>query len=419
MPDSRDDTENMQLPEEASELTLGPAPVARDFPLSRAEKVDLAFIRFDEDIGRQTREHEELKTKYESLHRENALLRAEVARYKLAVSDAKLAPAIRRKTCVFMLPEEEANRAQSQSDTQLRAPRQTAPPLGSGDEHPTEAIPSSSPPQMSSSFSPPGSPSATALRQADGRAAPPVPRRRRRTTVFRLPPEADQECAEGSQPMRAKRRTAPPTAAALAAAQAAGDEMAAVAKLGTAPEERISSFTPQSSPQLTPRSDGLRSPRDAHSAQQGLDASATTPDRQHCPGPVGSITAVQWSGEEAVAWLRLAPREMTDDWLAMAAQVEEQSGQSLSGEVYLDRGEYITAMRGRAETYAGRAAEWVIVVTSTMRSITLGCEPKSVSEVPSFSWVADEGNEIFDVSFDSYGYLCGFQQRELSASEST
>lgn len=199
--------------------------------------------------------------------------------------------------------------------------------------------------------------------------------------------------------------------------------------------EGVSSFTPVSSPPLTPRSDGHGSPPPPpRSPPLGLGYGAPGSPPLHVQGSprlgcgtwvstpqsqeganctVGSVAALQWSGEQSVEWLRFAPREVTDEWLQNAALIEEESGERLSGEFHLMPGEYITAVRGRSEEHASRAAEWMILVTSELRSVTVGCERHSEIQVPSFSWMADEGKEIYDISLDSNGCICDVLQRAL------
>jgi hypothetical protein len=129
---------------------------------------------------------------------------------------------------------------------------------------------------------------------------------------------------------------------------------------------------------------------------------------------IGSVQAVQWAGAQSVEWLRLVPREITSEWVSRAALIEEESGFPMSGEFHLNAREYIVSMRGRAEpeeVCGGRAAEWVILTTSEMRSVTIGCDQHSV---PSFSWLAEDGMEIDDIDFSSAGRICSFKQKSLT-----
>jgi len=121
--------------------------------------------------------------------------------------------------------------------------------------------------------------------------------------------------------------------------------------------------------------------------------------------------AVEWCGEQIVNWLRFVPRDTTPDWLESATRFEEESGLRMTGQFILDRGEYIQSMRGQVEA-SGRAAEWVILVTSTMRSVTIGCADHSGSQAPSFSFVAAPDHEISNVNFGPDGSICGFYQRK-------
>lgn len=110
-------------------------------------------------------------------------------------------------------------------------------------------------------------------------------------------------------------------------------------------------------------------------------------------------------------WLRFESHDSSPEWLESAAHFEEESGLHVSGEFILERGETIQAMRGRVEA-SGCAAAWVTLVTSTQRSVTIGCEELSTSQEPSFCFVADAEHEICDVSVGSDGCICDFVQHK-------
>merc|ERR1712216_204631 len=138
---------------------------------------------------------------------------------------------------------------------------------------------------------------------------------------------------------------------------------------------------------------------------------------------MGSVNAVEWCTRDpaAVNWLRFVPSDSTPEWLESAARFEEDSGLRMSGQFILERGEYITAMRGRAEA-SGSAASWVKLVTSTNRCVTIGCEDSSFTEYiatmknnksPAFSFVAEPDHEICDVVLHE-GCISDFRQRRVA-----
>lgn len=429
---------------------------AWDFPMSRAEKVRRLLLVFEAEA-----EGAELEAS--ALRAENAALKRKLDQGSGAETGAAEAPPTwlpgfgsersaekgeprRRKTCVFAIPEvEPVDRASEEAS--LRAQRRTAPvavasrscEIGSEAALPDSAFsPPASP--VPSSRVPDSPPSSSRL--PDGRAAPPAPRRRRRTTIFHLPPETSDGPATGAEtwPMRAKRRTAPPTVLELAAAQAAGEAAMAScvmgAPCGLGEAQPASSFTPvscrspASSAPASPRTPSPaalpRSPSPTALPQLALSSMGPAPaapadawvptDWSLTPRKsvlsarscASAVAAVQWRGDEAVEWLHFVPRG------ADRGRVDEDNlEQPISGELVLMRGEYIQIMRGRSQVSDGRVADWVEVVTSMMRSVTIGSPHHSDSRVPTFSCAAEAGQELCGVSYASDGSISDVLQRPL------
>jgi len=411
---------------------------AWDFPLSRAEKVRRLLMVFEAEAQGAETEAKVLRSENADLKKQvEAVSNMRVPRPSLWIQpscakckQAQVLPVIgdcakvarRRSTCTFALPEVDPASSAGDEAVHSASPRpaalQTTPPLPCSSFSPT-----------GSPLAAPGSPVAQTPREPDGRAAPPVVlRQRRRTSIFRLAPEPDDDDpAQGSQPMRAQRRTAPPSAAALVSAQMAGEaEVAAVASMALAEDRRnfqqaVSSFTPPSG--MSPASSPANTPRNNSRCRSPIPRCGSPPPPPRSPpfhglcrsGSAvagrhsGSVRAVQWCGEQKVNWLRFESHDSSPEWLESAAHFEEESGLHKSGEFILERGETIQAMRGRVEA-SGCAAAWVILVTSTQRSVTIGCEELSTSQAPSFCFVADAEHEICDVSVGLDGCICDFVQ---------
>jgi len=78
--------------------------------------------------------------------------------------------------------------------------------------------------------------------------------------------------------------------------------------------------------------------------------------------------------------------------------------------------EFIQMLRGRVEEEAApprrRLLVWAVLVTSHVRSVTIG-DPSRSSQVPTFSYAASPGNEIVDVIRDAHGSVVDVAQRPL------
>lgn len=225
---------------------------AWDFPLSRSEKIRLLVT----GLGRDSDElREELREKEATIRKLQKFVEKDAFCYSCGVKrpalDTPKAPRGPPKRTVSL---QKANDEEPHSADHA-SPPPTPPTL------PLNSCWLEQPFHTPSAASPPFEEGLDTLQ---------VPRRRRRTTVFaQLPPEPDGEANEAesscSQPMRARRCTAPPSAAVLAAAQAAGEaHMADILTKGaaewrqnSAKKQALSSFTPPSSghpsPACTPR----------------------------------------------------------------------------------------------------------------------------------------------------------------------
>jgi hypothetical protein len=83
----------------------------------------------------------------------------------------------------------------------------------------------------------------------------------------------------------------------------------------------------------------------------------------------------------------------------------------------LDHGEYVRLIRGRIDNHDGRLADWVTLVTSNLRSVTLGKQECGAS--PKFSFIAASGYEICGVEASEDGSVTGILQRPLQGEHSS
>jgi hypothetical protein len=114
-----------------------------------------------------------------------------------------------------------------------------------------------------------------------------------------------------------------------------------------------------------------------------------------CRSP-GSIGAIRWGGGvHAVDWLQFVARE--------SCNYEEQQ----AGEFLLEQGESLQVLRGSASVADGRAADWIVLVTSKLRSKRIGA---SEGSVPTLSFIAVPGFEICDVVIGSDGRISDVKQ---------
>eukprot|EP00931_Biecheleriopsis_adriatica_P094858 TRINITY_DN68483_c0_g1_i1.p1 TRINITY_DN68483_c0_g1~~TRINITY_DN68483_c0_g1_i1.p1 ORF type:complete len:345 (+),score=60.06 TRINITY_DN68483_c0_g1_i1:61-1095(+) len=137
-----------------------------------------------------------------------------------------------------------------------------------------------------------------------------------------------------------------------------------------------------------------------------------TPSKASSCFPASFVKAVEWNGgSDVVRWLRLIPTETSHSHTA-----EGRDRPSCRGKrVTLLEGEHIKAVRGRiAVPETGHLADWLMLVTSNLRCITLGQYEKGSS--PTFSFVAASGYEIHDILPGASGSVSGVEQRRVPTS---
>lgn len=119
-----------------------------------------------------------------------------------------------------------------------------------------------------------------------------------------------------------------------------------------------------------------------------------------------AVAAVQWDEAAGVRRLRFVARSGAESDLRPSG---EEPGWPASGELTLEFGEYVRLVRGRADVQDGRVADWVTLVTSRLRSVTVGEQGARAS--PSFSFIAAAGREIYGITAGVSGALGGVLQR--------
>lgn len=129
----------------------------------------------------------------------------------------------------------------------------------------------------------------------------------------------------------------------------------------------------------------------------------TAPAEAPAQEPGARVAAMRWGAGQGVWWLRFA---------CDGGGVDEGTA---SGELLLEEGEHVRLVRGRADAKDGRLADWLTLVTSRLRSVTLG--EQHGRAIPGFSFIAAPGHEICGLEVDGDGSLRGVVQRQLSVSE--
>jgi hypothetical protein len=138
------------------------------------------------------------------------------------------------------------------------------------------------------------------------------------------------------------------------------------------------------------------------------------------PRSLGSIASVRWGGVDAVKWLQFVPRRTdidcqrassTDPECLETTEAYSQISQpaTADGEFALQQGESICMLRACAEIADGRLADWVVIVTSRMRSINLGSRSGSESAATLFH-SSSAGYEICDIVKGVDGRIEGVTQ---------
>eukprot|EP00929_Paragymnodinium_shiwhaense_P013972 TRINITY_DN121825_c0_g1_i1.p1 TRINITY_DN121825_c0_g1~~TRINITY_DN121825_c0_g1_i1.p1 ORF type:complete len:446 (+),score=55.22 TRINITY_DN121825_c0_g1_i1:76-1413(+) len=161
------------------------------------------------------------------------------------------------------------------------------------------------------------------------------------------------------------------------------------------------------SPMLVVTGAAVEAPPWAPAGQDGMDSLGSILEEV---GRSGTVTAIRWGGSEVVDWLHLVTglpfsEGGEDDGAA------EMTSLAASGDLSLDAegGEYVKALRGRAEITDGRAADWAVVVTSRQELAIGQCGIFT----PTFSFAAEPGHELYSVVRGPCGRIIGARQRPL------
>lgn len=134
------------------------------------------------------------------------------------------------------------------------------------------------------------------------------------------------------------------------------------------------------------------------SSWRATGALASSPDAQLAHHP--PITGVRWSGGNLVRSISFVQDQSWQEHLG------SEEGLGLLG------GEHIRAVRGRCALRDGHLAEWLQLVTSTLRVLTLG-RPPSRASPPTFSFLAVKGHEICGIRPGVTGSVESVEQRPI------
>eukprot|EP00933_Yihiella_yeosuensis_P038214 TRINITY_DN32164_c0_g1_i1.p1 TRINITY_DN32164_c0_g1~~TRINITY_DN32164_c0_g1_i1.p1 ORF type:complete len:428 (+),score=80.14 TRINITY_DN32164_c0_g1_i1:99-1382(+) len=134
------------------------------------------------------------------------------------------------------------------------------------------------------------------------------------------------------------------------------------------------------------------------SSQSNTEVRPQLPNGVFCSH--GSTAGIVWNGGAVV------------NWLQFLSHGQERAQSSYSEALMLDDGEHIRAVRGRAATMDGRLADWIVLVTSSLRCITLGRPSKG--SPPTFSFLAAPGHEITGIFAGRSGAVGGVEQRPFA-----
>lgn len=128
----------------------------------------------------------------------------------------------------------------------------------------------------------------------------------------------------------------------------------------------------------------------------GAAFASSQPDSHHAP----PITGVRWSGGNLVRSVSFVQDQSWQE------QLDSEQGLGLLC------GEHIRAVRGRCALRDGHLAEWLQLVTSTLRVLTLG-RPPSRASPPTFSFLAAKGHEICGIRPGATGSVESVEQRPI------
>lgn len=175
----------------------------------------------------------------------------------------------------------------------------------------------------------------------------------------------------------------------------------------------ISSDTPRNVHDKQDLHGGMQS----HRITKQLMAALATPRPLPPSAPTkssGSIAAVRWGGAEKVEWLQFVPREDVQKEAEQVRVWNKWGQEQQIQEFILQEGEYIQVLRGSrgcAEAADGRAADWVVLVTSQLRSKKLGDQRQSSS--PTLDVITAPGFEICNVIAGADGRIEGVMRQAL------
>jgi len=146
------------------------------------------------------------------------------------------------------------------------------------------------------------------------------------------------------------------------------------------------------------------------------EAAAKTAEAAEATAQPVQTATIRWDDSVGVRWLDFSANDVG------AAVANEGAGcrssprsskRNLDCQLVLNRGEYVRLIRGRIDKRDGRLADWVTLVTSRLRSVTLGQQESGTS--PMFSFIAASGHEICGIESDEDGVITGILQRPLAA----
>jgi len=207
--------------------------------------------------------------------------------------------------------------------------------------------------------------------------------------------QAEEEEEEPAQPSKVKAEPIPP--------------QVPVATVSLNPEisSCVSSSSQSSVKKNVSQGSGFGGPWNSSTSQTSSQSDLSgTISTQRCPqlrggvGMSGSISAIVWGGGDTVRWIRFLPHNAIPGPMDADAQLHQ-----------LDDGEHVRAVRGRAAIVDGRLAEWLMLVTSKLRILTIGKSSKSSS--PTFSFLAAPGHEICSILPGDLGAVCTVNQSRL------
>lgn len=184
----------------------------------------------------------------------------------------------------------------------------------------------------------------------------------------------------------------------MASARPAGGRFRVVEELFPAADRQV----PMASIFLSEPCQGTGTSSSSNSSSwRATGALASSPDAGLAHHP--PITGVRWSGGNLVRSICFLQDQSWREHLG------SEEGLELWG------GEHIRAVRGRCALQDGHLAEWLQLVTSTLRVLTLG-RPPSRASPPTFSFLAAKGHEICGIRPGVTGSVESVEQRPIAPS---